>query len=354
MFLSILYLLLRALLRLLPLLNQNSNDLEIIVLRHQVKILRRQVRRLDLRPRDRLFLAALSRILPRQRWVSFLVTPQTLLRWHRQLVKRKWTYKKARRQGRPAIPEETVGLIVRLARENPRWGYVRIQGELQKLGVKIGASTVRRVLRAHGIGPAPRRNGPTWSQFLRSQAHGILACDFFTVETIGLKTLYVLFFIELASRRVHLGGVTASPDSAWITQQARNLSIAAPADSPQPRFLIHDRDSKFSGAFNAVFEAQGTRIIRTPIRTPKANAFAERWILTARRECLDWILIRGRNHLERVLSTYIQHYNQQRPHRGLQLRTPQAPLAPTAPHSPVPIVRHDILGGLIHEYRKAA
>ena len=253
MFLSILYALLRALVRLLSRSNHNSNDLEIIVLRHQIKILRRQVSRPDLRQTDRVFLAACSRILPRRRWASFLVTPQTLLRWHRQLVKRRWTYRKERKPGRPPVRPEIVALIVRLARENPRWGYVRIQGELQKAGIRVGATTIRRILRAHGIAPAPRRSGPTWSQFLRSQAHGMLACDFFTVETVRLKTLYVLFFIELATRRVHLGGVTRSPDSAWITQQARNLSVAA-ADSFQPGFMIHDRDCKFSGAFNEVFK----------------------------------------------------------------------------------------------------
>jgi hypothetical protein len=181
-----------------------------------------------------------------------------------------------------------------------------------------------------------------------------LACDFFTVETVRLKTLYVLFFIELASRRVHLGGVSASPDSAWITQQARNLSIVATGDSLQPSLLIHDRDCKFSSAFNEVFEAQGTRIIRTPVRAPKANAFAERWVLTVRSECLDWILIHGRRHLEKVLRSYIRHYNRERPHRGARIGTPETPPRPTELHATVRLHCREILGGLIHEYERAA
>jgi transposase len=178
---------------------------EIAVLRHQLRVLRRQVARPRFRRVDRAFLAAAARILPGDRWASFLVTPQTLLRWHRELVRRKWTYKRKGRPGRPPIDSEVRDLVLRLARENPRWGYLRIQGELRKVGVRVGATTIRRVLRAYGLGPAPRRAGPTWAEFLRAQAHGILASDFFTVETIRLKTLYVLFFIELSTRRVSVG-----------------------------------------------------------------------------------------------------------------------------------------------------
>jgi putative transposase len=243
--------------------------------------------------------------------------------------------------------------VLRLARENPRWGYVRIQGELRKLGIRIGATTVRRLLKTNGLGPTPRRSGPTWSAFLRAQARGILASDFFTVETIALKTLYVLFFIELATRRVHLGGVTANPDSAWVTQQGRNLFLA---DREQvPLFLIHDRDSKYSGPFDEVFRSEGTKPIRTPFRSPRANAHPERWVRTVRTECLDWTLVLGRRHLERVLRAYVKHYNRGRPHRGLDLRTPETRDPPDRiSRQPIGVRRRDVLGGLIHEYESAA
>jgi putative transposase len=252
------------------------------------------------------------------------VTPQTLLRWHRELVRRKWAFRSGCRPGRPAIDAELRGLLLRLAQVNPRCGYVRVQGELRKLGIRIGATTIRRILRAHGLGPAPRRTGPTWSEFLKAQAHGIVACDFFTVETLRLKTLYVLFFIELHTKRVHVSGVTAHPDSAWVTQQARNL-VASFDDRPTPvRFVIRDRDAEFSGPFDEVFRTDGVTVIRTPIRSPRANGFAERWVRTVRTECLDWILVRGRRHLEGVLRIYADHYNTARPHGGLDLGTPEA------------------------------
>lgn len=354
MLLSIAYLFVRTLLGLLPRCRRDSRDLEIIVLRHQLRVLRRQVGRPEMRHRDRVFLAAASRLLPRNRWTSFCVTPQTLLRWHRQLVKRKWTYRKASKPGRPPLDLSVVAAVVRLARENPRWGYVRIQGELRKLGVRVGATTVRRVLKDHGLEPAPRREGPSWSEFLRAQAQGIIACDFFTVETVLLKTLYVLFFIEVSTRKVHLAWVTAHPDSAWVTQQARNLFITGEDGSSIRRFLIHDRDSKFTGPFDEVFESEGMEIIRTPYRAPRANAFAERWVLTARSECLDWILIRGRRHLERVLRDYVQHYLRAPPHRGLDLKTPEPRGDPPECRGAVRLERRDILGGLIHEYEIAA
>jgi len=324
MLMSIVCLLLRQLLGLAARTGAAATDLENAVLRHQLHVLRRQVRRLRYRPSDRLFLTAASRLLPRERWSAFLVSPQTLLRWHQELVKRKWTYRRSRKPGRPAIDPELRALVVRLARENARWGYVRIQGELRKLGVQIGATTIRRILRAHGLGPAPRRSGPSWSEFLKAQADGMLACDFFTVETLRLRTLYVLFFIELHTRRVHVAGVTAHPDSAWVSQQARNLAYSF-EDRPTPvRFLIRDRDAKFSGPFDEVFRTEGVTIVRTPIRAPRANAFAERWVRTVRTECLDWTLVRGRGHLERVLRIYAEHYNAERPHRGLGLATPES------------------------------
>jgi len=231
--------------------------------------------------------------------------------------------------------------------------YPRIRGELRKLGVRLGATTIRRILKAAGLGPAARRTGPTWSQFLRGQAQGVLATDFFTVETIRLKTLYVLFFIELATRKVHLAGVTEHPDSGWVAQQARNLAVDGALE--RTTVLIHDRDSKYSGPFDEVFQTEGVEVVRTPFRTPRANAFAERWVRTVRSECLDWTLVRGRRHLKRALKTYVEHYTQARPHRGLDLDAPEGPGSTETASSQLPSVRRrDLLGGLIHEYEVAA
>ena len=230
-------------------------------------------------------------------------------------------------------------------------GYQRIRGELLKLDIRVSATTVRTILLRHGLDPAPRRAGPTWTEFLRSQAAGILACDFFTVETITLRTIYVLFFIELQTRRVHLAGVTAHPDSAWVTQRARNLAIDDRLSGV--RFLLRDRDAKFSASFDEVFRTEGIRILRTPIRAPRANAFAERFVRTVRRECLDQVLVYGRRHLERVLRTYVDHYTEERPHRGLHLMAPSGRRSTTTGPT-VSVRRRDVLGGLIHEYRWAA
>jgi putative transposase len=250
-----------------------------------------------------------------------MVTPQTLLRWHRELIRRKWTYRR-RGAGRPPVDPGTVDLIRRLGRENPRWGCVRIQGELRKLGIRAGASMVRRILRRAELGPEPRRTGPTWSEFLRAQGRAALACDFVTVETVFLRTLYVLFFIELSTRRVHVAGTTSRPNSAWVSQQARNLSIIGGLEDK--RILLRDRDAKFSGPFDEVFRTEGLTVVKTPVRAPRANAFAERWVGTARRECLDHVLIFGRRHLQRVLGAYVEHYNRARPHRGIDLEPPRS------------------------------
>src|SRR6266566_4237700 len=222
------WLVVRVLARLLVLsaTDEATKDLGVLVLQQQLRVLRRQAGRPRFTPLDRVLLAPASRALPRQRWTSlFLVTPQTLLRWHRELVRRKWTYRNKRQPGRPPLDAEVVALVLRMARESPRWGCVRICGELRKLGIRVGATTVRTLLRRHGLGPAPRRCGPTWTQFLKAQAEGIVACDFFTVETIWLKTLHVLFFIQLSTRWVVLAGVTANPDSALVSQQARNVAM---------------------------------------------------------------------------------------------------------------------------------
>jgi putative transposase len=278
------------------------------------------------------------------------VTPQTLLRWHRELVGRKWAQPQ-RAAGRPRVDGRVRELVLRFARENPGWGYPRIAGELLKLGLRVSPSTVRRILLANRLGPAPRRSGPGWREFLRQQAASVLACDFFTVETISLRRFYVLFFIELESRRVHIAGCTTNPTGAWVTQQARNLSFTDLFE--RVRFLIHDRDSKFSGAFDEVFRSEGIKVIHTPIRAPQANAYAERFVRTVRAECLDWLLIIGRRHLESVLRTYTTHYNRERPHRGLALLSPDSTSADPQP-SGTEIKRRDRLGGLIHEYHRTA
>jgi len=331
----------------------DEKDIELLVLRHQVKVLQRQVKRPRLNRRDRVLLAAASRAMTKTSWSSFIVRPETLLRWHRELVRKKWTYRRTGHPGRPPVDADVRDLVVRLGRENPRWGYQRIRGELLKLGIRISATTVRTILLRGGLDPAPHRAGPTWTEFLRLQAAGILATDFFTVETISLKTLYVLFFIELSTRRVYVAGVTANPDSAWVTQQARNLAIEERLSGV--RFLLRDRDAKYSGPFDAVLRAEGVRIIRTPIRAPRANAFAERFVRTVRRECLDHVLIYDRRHLERVLGAYVAHYVDERPHRGLGLAVPAGiRLAQVPGTTPTLVKRRDVLGGLIHDYRRAA
>jgi hypothetical protein len=330
-----------------------AHDVELLVLRHENRVLRRQLKRTRWRPGDRLFLAALSRCLPRSEWARFPVRPETLLRWHRALVYRKWAaFGRNRGPGRPPLPPELQALILRLARENPRWGYRRIQGELLKLGQPVSATAIRGVLRRHRVPPAPRRAGLAWSAFLRAHADGLLACDFFVVETVRLQVLYVLFFLQVQTRRVFLAGCTAHPTAAWATQQARDLTWALDAAGVRPTLLLRDRDAKFSSAFDAVFAAERVRVVRTPVRAPRANAFAERWVRTVREDCLDWLLILGEHHLRRVLHEYVGHYNRSRPHRALSLRAPLSAGQPITATGEV--IRHDRLGGLIHEYERAA
>jgi putative transposase len=357
LFWSFSYLLCRWLVQLVLLRRRSEafKELEIVVLRHELSVLRRQARRPQLTMADRVLLAAASRLLPRPSWRSFMVTPATLLRWHRRLVARRWTY--GGRCGRPPVGEEIRELVLRLARENPRWGYQRITGELNGLGIAVSATTVAKILRQAGLGPAGERSGLSWRAFLRAQAASMLAVDFFTVETISLQRLYVLFFIELGSRRVHLAGCTANPTGAWVTQQARQIAWALHERPGSFRFLISDRDSKFTRDFDAVFASEGIEIIKTPVRAPKANAFAERFVRTARAECLDWLLIINRRHLERVLRVFAQHYNTHRPHRSLNLVPPELSEQKAHAVRPSPtatIERRDRLGGLIHEYNLAA
>ncbi len=251
-----------------------SKELELLVLRHELSILRRQARRPRLTKSDRLVLAALSRVLPRRSWRTFPVTPETLLRWHRRIVARRWTYPH-RRPGRPPVDEEGRQLILRLARENGHWGYIRIVGEVRKLGINVSATLVRNVLARAGIPPAPERAGSSWRSFLRQHRPTIVACDLFTVETVWLRRLYVLFFVSIGTRRVEYAACTSKPDTAWMTQQARNLLMDLDDRRQRPRFLIHDRDTKFSRAFDSIFRSEGVEIVRTPIQAPNASAYAE-------------------------------------------------------------------------------
>ena len=338
--------------------SEREKEIEILLLRHQLRVLERQVAPPELTQADRALLAAFSRVLPRRAWRrSLFVTPTTVLRWHRELVARRWTYPH-RRPGRPATPDETRELVVRLARENPAWGYRRVQGELVGLGIKLAASTVWTILKDAGIEPSPRRQDPSWAEFLRAQAASILECDFLTVDTLFLKRFYVLFFIELATRRVRLAGITTNPDGRWVTQQARYLLMQLDDEGVRPRFLIRDRDSKFTREFDEVFRSEGIRVIKAPVRAPKARAHAERWVGTVRRECLDRLLILGRRHLQYVLASYVLHYNEHRPHRSLAQRPPSSDRPSDQPMAtvidPGRVRRRVLLGGLMNEYRLAA
>ena len=293
-----------------------AKDAELLVLRHENAVLRRHVGRVRYEPGDRVWLAALRRI-PRRRWIDvFPVTPATLLAWHRKLAGNKYDTSKRREPGRPPTVPSIARLVVRLAQENPLWGHRRIHGELTKLGLTVAPSTVWEILHAAGIDPAPRRSGPTWRQFLAAQAAGIVAVDFLHVDTVLLKRLYVLVFIEHGTRRMHLGGVTANPTGDWTVQQARNLALSLDERFESIRFLIRDRGSNFTPSFDAVFQATATSILRTAVQAPRMNAICERLVGTLRRELLDRVLILGEGHLRAVLAEYQVHYNTARPAPG--------------------------------------
>lgn len=332
-----------------------SKDVELLALRREVAVLRRATPKPKLSWRDRAVLAALMRLLPKPLRKARIVTPGTLLRWHRRLVANKW--RQRRPPGRPPIPEELVELILRLARDNRRWGVVRIQGELRRLGHRVGASTIRRLLRAHRI-PPPTGPDDSWRAFLRAQAATLLATDFFHVDcAVTLRRLYVAFVIETGTRRVHLLGVTAHPTAAWATQLARNLADQLEQANRLFTHVIRDRDAKFTAAFDAVFASIGIQVTLTAPQAPRMNAYAERFIHSVRAECTDRLLIAGERHLRTVLGEYVEHYNSGRSHQGhnMSLRAPDddANVIPF-PTPSDQIRRRTILGGLIHEYKPAA
>ncbi len=343
-------------------LSEHQKDVELLLLRQQLRIMQRKLQR---PPRishwEKLILAILTVKLTRLATSSraqlrhslLLFTPDTVLKWHRELVRRKWTFMQHRSPGRPRIAPDVEALVLRLAQENPRWGYSKLQGELTTLGHTLARSTIRNVLKRGKVPPASQRgcSGSSWKTFLNHYRGQIMACDFFTVETLWLKTIYVLFFLELGTRRVHLAGCTANPTGAWVTQQARQFSWEIHDAAVPMRFLIHDRDAKFPAAFDTVFRAENVTSIRTPYQAPKANAFAERWIRSVREDCLDHLLILNERHLQRVLQEYVTYFNDARPHQGLDQHCPVPRMRPPGQGC---IRRRDVVGGLIHDYYRTA
>ncbi|MDH6223616.1 putative transposase [Streptomyces sp. MJP52] len=336
-----------------------AKDAELLVLRHENAVLRRQITgpvRYEFA--DRFWLAALSSLIPRRRWREiFPVTPGTLLAWHRRFIAAKWDYSGRRaRTGRPPTEAALKKLILQLARENAQWGHRRIQGELARLGHPIAASTVWEILHAAGIDPAPRRTGPRWREFLTNQAQGIIAVDFFHLDTALGHRLYAMAFIEHDTRRLHITGVTANPTRDWAVQQARNLAADLGTRMESLRFLLRDRDGKYGQSFDAVFEAEEIAVLKSAPRAPRTNAHCERVIGTIRREALDHVLIMNETHARHVLAAYEQHYNEHRPHRAHNQLPPDADQQPVTVHKPEgrTLRRTRILGGVINEYRYAA
>ena len=329
------------------------------MLRHQLTVLQRQT---TARPKlswaDRALFAALFELIPRlqRNRMRLLVTPDTILRWHRDLVRRRWTTKsRPRRPGRPATHRAITRLVLRMAADNEHWGYRRITGELAGLGITVAASTVWEILNKHGVDPAPRRASPSWAQFLRSQAEAILALDLFTVDLLDGTKAYVLAAIEHATRRIRILGATEHPGGGWIVQQARNLLMDLDDATVRTTVVLHDRDATFHAGFDTVFEAAGILIVRSGVRMPRMNSIMERWIGGIRRELLDRTLVWNLAHLRRVLADYQRHHNDHRPHMAQSSAAPLKPLpAPVTDLGSFRTRRRDRIGGIIHEYQQAA
>jgi putative transposase len=349
-----------TLVRLIPMSDVDKN-VEIPMLRRQLAILQRQTDKPRLTPPDRAFLAALLHRLPRPRLrqLHLIVSPDTVLRWHRDLLRRHHANaSRPKRPGRPPTIRSIKALVLRLARENTSWGYRRVHGELATLGIKVAPSTVWEILKTNGIEPAPQRDRQTWAAFLRGQAHAILAADFFETRTLTGARLYVFAVIEHATRRVRVLGATAHPTAAWTTQLARNLVMDLHDAGATAKYLVRDRDSRCSTAFDAVFVAEGIAIVKTGIRVPRINAVMERWVRSCRAELLDRTLIVNQAHLRHALREYETFYNQHRTHRALRAAAPLRPL-PQPIKEPdrlghPDIRRRDRLGGILHEYQHAA
>ncbi|ROP41842.1 integrase core domain-containing protein [Saccharothrix texasensis] len=360
MIVSLLYKVTRKLLSVPSMLLRSEmvKDAELLVLRHENAVLRRQLAGpVRYEPADRFWFAALAGLVDRRRWREvFPVTPGTLLAWHRRLIARKWDRSARRHTGRPPTRTATKSLVLRLANEKPRWGHRRIQGELARLGHRIAHSTIWGITHDAGIDPAPRRDGPTWREFLTAQAQGIIAADFLHLDTVLGTRLYALAFLEHGTRHLHITGVTTHPTQAWTTQQARNLATDLGHRTQSLRFLLRDRDGKYSQAFDTVFQSDDLRVITTAPQAPRMNAHCERVIGTIRRELLDHTLIMGESHARRVLTTYEDHHNRHRPHQARDQLPPETQQHPAAVHNldTHRVHRTRILGGPINEYRHTA
>jgi len=336
-----------------------AKDLQILLLRRQLEIIQRKLDKLlRISHAEKFSLALLTVRLKRVTGQSVkelhdvirIFEPETVLKWHRELVRRKWTYRHRVQRGRPRTDADVERLVLQLARAND-WGNGKIEGELCKLGIDISEQAIANILKRHDMPPLHQRcPSPSWRQLMTHYKQQLIACDFFTVETLFMQTLYVFFFIELGTRRVHFAGCTAHPTGAWVTQQARQFVWSVEERTPPLRFLIHDRDSKFTNSFDEVFASEYIKVIRTPVRAPNANAYAERWVRTVREECLDKLIILNEIHLRHVMRDYVDYYDLARPHQGIGQQTPVPQLA----QKPTGAIQCRSILGIINDYYRDA